>query len=310
MKNVVITGASGLVATELIYLLLKDEQYRIFAVSTHPDKLNCRYSGRDRVDVLTLGELTSNKDLIIDVFVHCAFARSKNPVDLANSMIYTKKTLEMAESHKVGLFVNISSQSVYGQINTPLWTEQAQPAPDYLYALGKFATELMVETALETTDVKYTNIRLSSVCENARFLNVFVKNALNNQPISVQGGQQNVSFIDVRDVADALKKVIELGVKVNLEKVYNLGTGKRRTIHDLAFDVKRIVEAEKGNLVEVIVQPSDITLDVGMNPTLFEKTFNWKAKYDYEDMIKSLILLNTCKLGGVPVSFKIVYSIS
>lgn len=301
MKNIVITGASGLVATELTHLLLQETgRYHIFEVSTHPEKLCERYKDVANVECMTLEELANVGSVEIDAVVHCAFARSKDPGDLAKSLQFTSTLLRIVKEMRPGVFVNISSQSVYGQENPPMWTEQTPPAPDYLYALGKFATEEMTRMALEGTGIKFTNIRLSSVCENARFLNVFAKNALTGVPISVQGGNQMCSFVDVRDVADGLKKVIEQAPSMeDLRTVYNLGSGKTRTIRELAEDTKRIVETEEGKRVEVKITPADIKLEVGMDISLFCRTFNWQPEYNYDDMIRSLVALNKNEMGGV-----------
>lgn len=300
-KNIIITGASGLVATELTNLLLDaEESYRIYAVSTHPDKLRERYKDVDNIICLSLDELSILAGKEIAAVIHCAFARSKDPQDLAKSLLFTSDLLRIVKQIRPKVLVNISSQSVYGQATPPLWTEQTPPAPDYLYALGKFSTEEMTKLALEGTGIKFTSIRLSSVCENARFLNVFAKNALTGQPINIQGGGQMCSFVDVRDVASGLKKVIEIAPRLDsLQKVYNLGSGKTRTIKELAEDTKRLVEQEKGINVALNVIPADIHLEVGMDISLFCKTFDWAPMFDYDDMVQSLISLNDSGLQGL-----------
>ena len=294
-KNIVITGASGLVATELTHLLMTDtDEYVIYAVSTHPEKLRERYMEEKSVCCLDLDGLADMHNIKIDVVVHCAFARSKEPGELAKALQYTSALLRTVKGLRPSLFVNISSQGVYGQSNKPLWTEQTPPAPRYLYALAKFSTEEMTALALEQTSIRFTNIRLSSVCENARFMNIFAKNALSGTPIKVLGGSQQCSFVDVRDVASALKCVIDKAYKLtDLQPVYNLGSGLCRTILELAQDTKRIVESEMGKEVTIDLQPSDLRLEAGMNITLFCNTFGWHPEMGYDDMIRSLIALNS-----------------
>ena len=60
-ENVIITGSSGLVATELISNLLNDGGYQIYAVSTNPNKLKIRYASKKNVICLGLNEL---KDML------------------------------------------------------------------------------------------------------------------------------------------------------------------------------------------------------------------------------------------------------
>jgi len=202
----------------------------------------------------------------------------------------------MAKGMTLGAFINISSQSIYGNRRHPFYLEDAAADPDGLYGTGKYATELMVELALGDTGINYTNIRLASVCENARFMNVFVKNAMSGNPIRVTGGSQRCSFIDVRDVADALERVIESAVSFNYAPVYNLGTGINRSVLELAEDVQRIA-GECGFACQVERQEADIFFEIGMDSSRFCRDFSWKPWHGYDDMVKSLMALNGC--GGV-----------
>ena len=300
MDNIIVTGASGLVATELIHLLIESsDNYKVYAVSTHPDKLHHRYANQRKVECISLDGLTTLQNVEIRAVIHCAFARSKDAGEIAASIQYTSRLLQIVKHLNPAVFVNISSQSVYGQVTPPLWTEQSPPAPDYLYALGKYATEELTSIALTGTGIKFSNIRLSSVCENARFMNVFAKNALTGVPITVRGGDQTCSFVDVRDVALGLMAVIKKAPSMNtIEPVYNLGSGLTRTVKELAEETKRLVEEMKAIPVEVNITPADIQLKVGMDISLFCSSFDWQPIFNYDDMIKSLIMLNDSDYTG------------
>lgn len=299
MENVIITGSSGLVATELICALLRDGQYKIYAVTTNPDKLKQRYKKHDNIVCCRLSELEDNAiGKSFTVLINCAFARSKNGADIVTSLDFLHNLINIVKKIDLKTFINISSQSVYRQKEKPLWTEKTPVDPDYLYAMGKYASEVIVKSNLAGTGINFTNIRLASVCENARFLNVFVKNAIEGFPIKVIGGNQICSFIDVRDVRDALIAMIEKVNNVNLADTYNLGTGKTRTILELAKDVKRIYEKEYDKEVIIELEDAKISLEIGMDNTLFCRTFDWQPKLNYDAMILSLIEYNFCG-GGV-----------
>ncbi len=318
MKYVIVTGSSGFVATQLIYEFLKHKDYYIYAASTHPENLirywdNCQENiqSENRLFIGTLEQIervvSENNNDIISV-VHCAFARSKNAEDVAASLVYLTKAMKLAESLSVKSFINISSQSVYGK-KRPMWTENTPVSPDYLYAMGKYAGELLVQATFADSGINHTNLRLASVCEKARFLNVFVKNALSGTPIRVMGGKQTCSFIDVRDVAEAIFSVVEQSEKKKFDVVYNLGIGVSRTIAELAEDVKRIVEQQFGKAVCIEWEEADISLEVGMDNSLFCKTFHWMPKRGYDEMIESLIGLNldnsVCVSGKIPFAFRV-----
>lgn len=307
MKNIIITGSSGLVATEFICNILNKGGYKIYAVSTNPDKLKNLYKTKENVLCLALNELkTAANSIPFSALINCAFARTKSGRDIASSLEFLRELIDIVKGFELRAFINISSQSVYGQKEKPLWTEETPVDPDYLYAVGKYASEVIVKSALSDTDINFTNIRLASVCENARFLNVFTKNAIGGLPIKVMGGCQICSFIDVRDVVDALITVIEKADQIDFADVYNLGIGKTKTIFELAEDVKRIYYEKYGKEILIEREDVDIKLEVGMDNTLFCQTFNWQPKLNYDDMISSLFEFNLCG-GGYPVAFDIVY---
>ena len=103
-KNIVITGASGLVATELTHLLLADNnRFHVHAVSTHPEKLRERYKEERNINCLTLRELGSLKDCKICAIIHCAFARSKDPGELAKSLQFTSELLTIVKTLRPSL---------------------------------------------------------------------------------------------------------------------------------------------------------------------------------------------------------------
>jgi len=309
MKTIVITGASGLVSTQLIYEYLLNDHFKLILISTHPNELKEQFTGHENVTCLSLDDFTSGKydKISIDLIIHTAFARTGKGNDYVKSLDFLHTLLEYVKSNSVRSFINISSQSVYGDASIPLWKETNSLGPTYMYAMAKYASEVIVKTALEDTDVNWTNIRLSSVCENARFMKVFVENIIQGKPITVQGGSQICSFIDVRDVASGLFSMINHSDN-HFEKVYNLGNGLQYSILQIAELCKKIGKEKYGFDAVINVVPSDLTQNVGMNPEKFISQFEWHPLHDMESMITSLFeMLINPNGGGYPKSFKIKY---
>ena len=303
--NIIITGASGLVATQLSLDLLHNTQHFLYLVSTNPTALKDRYAGfAERVKCCTLDSFSDYAKASgerFDACVNAGFARSSLGRPLVDSLEFTYRLVTLIKELGVGKFINISSQSVYGKETEPLWTEQTPLDPDYMYALGKYNTELITRIVLSDSNVKWTNIRLSSVCENARFMNVFVKNALSASPIHLTAGNQGCSFIDVRDVSSALIKVIESDIN-HFSEAYNLGTAGMFTIKEIAEKVKQIGDTMYGTSVVITEEANENHIKIGMDNSLFKKTFNWKPSYSMDDMIISLFEMKTNVNGGVSAS--------
>ena len=301
VKNIIITGASGLVATQLILDLLNNTQHYLYLVSTNPTALKDRYAGfTKKIKCCTLDSFSDYAKASgerFDACVNAGFARSSLGRPLVDSLEFTYRLVTLIKELGVGKFINISSQSVYGKETEPLWTEQTPLDPDYMYALGKYNTELITRIVLSNSNVKWTNIRLSSVCENARFMNVFVKNALSGSPIYLTAGNQICSFIDVRDVSSALIKVIESDSN-HFAEAYNLGTAEMFTIREIAEKVKQIGDTMYGTSVIITEEANDNHIKIGMDNSLFKKTFNWEPSYSMDDMIISLFEMKTNVNGG------------
>lgn len=315
MKNVIITGAGGLVATELSFKLLRDTDANLHLLSTHVEKIAERYKDYpQRVNCYTLDEFSSYASAAkvkFDICIHTAFSRSAKGCLIVESIEYQRALIALLKKLGIGIFVNISSQSVYGKATEPLWTEDAPLDPDYLYAMGKYFSEVVTQIMLDGSGIRWTNIRLCSVCENARFVRVFVQNAIEGKPIVLTAPEQQCSFIEVQDVADALTAFIEKSDKIGLKPTYNLGANLVDTIKGIALKVKRVGEEQYGlSNVEIIEKSSDSNIRIGMDASLFMDTFGWSPRRNMDDMVIEMFeMLKNVNRGGYPISFKLVYGL-
>lgn len=287
--NIIITGATGLVATQLADKLLEKTDHHLILVSRNPDKIKQSFAGKEnRITALSIDELageTATRRLEhADICVHTAFSRSSDSQQLAESLEYTRIICHICKDLGVSKFINLSSQSVYGN-DYPLGiTEEYPCAPSYMYALGKYSSELICEGFLGNSNISLYNIRLASVAEKPRFFFKFIHNALTGIDITVTAPRQIVSFIDSRDVASALISIIEINYAP--AGCYNLGTGAWYDILTVADIVKKI-GTEKFDIKDIRIVEIDngTTLRVGMNVDKFKRTFNWSPLYSFEDMV-------------------------
>lgn len=303
MKRIVISGARGLVATELAMLLLAETDAQLLLISTHPESIAERYSCfSHRVSCHTLDSFARHVtagNMDYDICIHTAFARSSNGNLIVKSIEFQKKLLRILKTTKLKAFVNISSQSVYGKLTKPLWTEDTPLEPDYLYAMGKYTSEVVTECILSGTSIQWTNIRLCSVCENARFIRIFVQNAIEGRPIILTAPNQYCSFIDVRDVAAGLTSFIDYFEHKTLKQTYNLGANLFISIKEIAWMVKEIGEKNYGiREIHITEENSGCTTQIGMDASSFMKDFDWTPNYSMEDMINSLYKMLLSPDGG------------
>jgi nucleoside-diphosphate-sugar epimerase len=290
--NIMITGAGGFLGNELLNQLSKNPKYKIIALTSKEDKIYRRFSNNKSITCYNLYDI-NNKSIPwsdIDMIIHCAFARSYEGHSLANSLDFTTSLLLKAKNEGVKGFINISSQSVYGGHSNPLWRESLQVSPDSTYAMAKYATEIIIKIICEDSQMKYTNLRLSSLVGpelDVRLVSKFVNNAINSKPIQIIGGKQILSFMHVKDAAEGLFALINIEKSI-WKNTYNFGSTNRHTILEIAEIVKRIAPEYTSNPVSIEIEEKDVHIDSGMDSSLFYNDTGWKPKYDMDAIVRSL----------------------
>src|SRR5699024_6529991 len=85
-QTVMISGAGGLLGTELIAQLLKKNKFSIVAMSSQKDKLLTKYKNTN-VQVVSNELWTKElRGIQIDTLINCAFPRSSKPEELAQGI--------------------------------------------------------------------------------------------------------------------------------------------------------------------------------------------------------------------------------
>lgn len=288
MKNVIITGASGLLATTLAQYLLKRNDCNLFLLSRDP---NC-IPRAERVTPLSIDSLEQDcrfKEIDFDCLFHTAFARGNNASQLLASLNYLERVLNVATCLHLRSFVNVSSQGIYGWNNRgSLWKEDAPLFPSYPYAVAKCLAETLVNDTLGKSSIRYTNIRLASIVQNAGFIRFFVNQVKKGEAINVMGGDQRYSFVDVEDAAKALMALAADDPRLPWDKVYNLGTGQSISLLDIALMVNEVARASLDVSATIQRTPSGDIANVGMDASRFMARFAWEPKLSFKDSIYSL----------------------
>lgn len=285
--NIVITGASGLLGTELINQL-QNTEHNIFALTSNKEALIEKWN--EKIQINTIEEWENGKFSFEgkDVVIHCAFARAhKGGEEIAKALFFTKKLFEDLKNKNVASLINISTQEVYGKKTSP-WKEKSGVEPNTTYGTAKYFTELLANEFVSQSSSS-TNIRLAgllSVDTSSRMVNKFVDNVLNNEPIKILDGKLVFSQLDVRDAASG---IIEL-LKVSSEKwklSYNLGFTQSYSIQEIADSVKEVAKSYKKD-IEIIKQNSDVVIDAELDSCTLYNQIGWKPKYDMKSIVKSI----------------------
>lgn len=296
-NTVLISGAGGYLAGALIEQLSKISGVTIYALTSNKPKLMHQLKASNQLEIISMddyknGDLSSGK---IDTLIHCAFSRGFNSCEeIKNSLEFTNELFMTAYENKISNIINISTQEVYGKSNKPLWHEKMTVAPESCYGIAKHASELIALDVKRISEQKtnVTNLRIASITGGTNRLRLelvskLVMNAIRGEPITVIGGEQVLSYIDVRDVCSGIIALLSIDPNT-WKEYYNLGANQQHTIMEIAKIVIDASEKLKLDPVELKVGRNDIHRIVGMDSSLFYQDTGWSPKHPLEDTVMAL----------------------
>jgi len=146
--------------------------------------------------------------------------------------------------HRVGRLLYASSMTAYGHPHELPVREDFPLGPVSYYGISKMAAERYVHATASRNDLDFefhaTSFRMFNVYGERQSLSnpyqgvvaIFIANLLRGEPIRIFGdGEQSRDFVYIADVVNAW--VGALTNPAAHEQVFNLGTGTRRSVHDL-----------------------------------------------------------------------------
>lgn len=292
MKKILITGANGLLGTNIIKMLASSGEF--YTVAASRNKIEVK---ENNTCYISNESILSGDYKLKDIYavINCAFARDNSPQALADGLLFTKNIFDCFKKNNLNNIINISSQGIYAQTGeTEFIVENAPLGPKDAYGLTKIATECLIESIFNNGE-NCTNIRMASLNMPQRFTQYFINNALFGRPINVIGRDQRVSLMDVRDAASGIIALIK-ALPMQWRRAYNLGTGRCTTLGALATLTASLVSQECGiPAVDIEYTHKDPLPFAPVNITAICSDTNWKPCLSDADMLLEMIK-NTLKI--------------
>ena len=288
--RVIITGSGGMLGTALLKKLKSYNEIKIIAISSQEEKLSKIY--KDAENVLIFNSLDKVDDKIPSICVHCAFPRTQNGENLANSLIATEELINKLKQKKCEYLVNISSQSVYPQNGDYIQDEEDNVAPSSLYGMTKLAIEQIVRLICTNNNMSFVNIRLGSLASadfDQRMINRFYEKIINGKDINVNSGLPKVSYLHIDDATSALSKLVDSIIKgKGLANLYNLANNDWSLISDLANSC--LIKAKELNLGTACIVETDKESNYNnvINSDKFYNDFSWEPKYSMSCLVDDI----------------------
>jgi dTDP-glucose 4,6-dehydratase len=305
--KLLVTGGAGFIGSNFIhYLVRRYPHYHILNVDAltyagnlenlrsiegHP---NYRFVKADIADRAAMEPLfREGLDAVLNFAAESHVDRSIMQPDLfvRTNVLGTQTLLDLAKQYKVGKFVQISTDEVYGTLgDTGLFTEETPLAPNSPYSASKAGADLLVRAYHETYGLNVNITRCSNNYGPYQFpeklIPLMIRNALEDKPLPVYGDGLHVrDWLYVEDHCSAVDLVLHKGVS---GEVYNIGGNNERT----NIEVVKTILAELGkpeSLIWFVKDRPGHDRRYGIDATKIRRELGWQPKYSYETGIRETI---------------------
>jgi dTDP-glucose 4,6-dehydratase len=150
---------------------------------------------------------------------------------ITTNVLGTQQLLAAAVRHGVRTVLQVSTDEVYGSIETGSWTEDDPLLPNSPYAAAKAGGDLVARSYAVTYDL---DVRVTRCSNNygpyhfpEKIIPLFVTNLLDGRPVPLYGVGANMrDWLHVGDHCRALALVLEKG---RPGEIYNIGGGRELT---------------------------------------------------------------------------------
>lgn len=240
-----ITGGAGFIGSNYVRGLLTDRwgkdvtKVTVFDAFTYAGNIkNLSSVIDDRRLTIVRGDVRKAQDIADtitdhDVVVHFAAEShvdrsvSSASIFIETNVLGTQNLLE--ESRKVGVskFIHVSTDEVYGSIESGSWDESQPLLPNSPYAASKAASDLIVRSYFQTHHMPVCITRCSNNFGPYQFpekiIPRFVTNLIEGKKIPLYGDGLNIrDWLHVDDHCRGIDLVVNLG---EIGQIYNIGGG-------------------------------------------------------------------------------------
>ena len=312
--RLLVTGGAGFIGSAFVRRVLRGEEPTLAGVEVVVlDKLT--YAGNEanlapvstdpryrfvKGDIVD-GELVRDVMAGVDAVVHFA---AESHVDrsilgadpfVVTNVVGTQILLQAALDVGVARFVHVSTDEVYGSIDTGSWTETHPVQPNSPYSASKASSDLLARAYARTHGL---DVRITRCSNNygpyqypEKVIPLFVTNLLDGLRVPLYGDGLNVrDWLHVDDHCRGIALVLEGG---RAGEIYHIGGGTEltnseltaRLLHALGVDWSRVrpVEDRKAHDRRYSLDWSKINRELGYAPAVgFEDglaaTVRWYAE--------------------------------
>ncbi len=248
----------------------------------------------DVCDSELLDKLVKRHDLVVNFAAESHVDRSINGAKdfVLTNVLGTQTLLDSVKKSDVQTYLQVSTDEVYGSIESGSWPETDPLLPNSPYAASKASADLLGRSYNKTHEMDIRITRCSNNYGRNQFpeklIPLFVTNLIDRKKVPVYGSGLNVrDWLHVDDHCQGIHLVLTKGKP---GEIYNIGGGTQLTNLELTDQILEImgngkesieyVEDRKGHDLRYSVDITKISTELGYEPKVswqqgLKETINW-----------------------------------
>jgi dTDP-glucose 4,6-dehydratase len=269
-----VTGGAGFIGCNFVHLLMeRHPETRVTVLDKltyagNPANLDpvrndprFRFVQGDIADAATVEPLMAEGfDFVVNFAAETHVDRSiGDPSSFVRTDVFGVYTLlEAVRRHPVSLFVQISTDEVYGEVLEGASSEESPLLPRNPYAASKAGGDRLAYSYWATYGIPVAVTRCSNNYGPFQYpeklIPLFITNAFEDQPLPVYGtGRNRRDWIHVRDHVAA---ILEILAAPGIEgEVYNIGADNERTVLEIGERLLDLAGNPNARLARVVDRP-------------------------------------------------------
>jgi dTDP-glucose 4,6-dehydratase len=304
--KVIVTGGSGFIGSNFLrYMVYKYPKYNFVnidkltyagnkrSLSDIAGKENYQFVEGDICDKNMMGGLIVEGDIIVNFAAESHVDNSiLDPgIFIKTNILGVQTILDAAREKKAKLFVQISTDEVYGSLGLEQESskEHHNLIPSSPYSASKAAGDLLCLANVRTFGQPIIVTRSSNNFGPYQFpekvIPLFVTNLIKEKKVPLYGEGKNVrDWIYVLDNCEAIDFIIHNG---NVGEIYNIGGGKELTNIDLT---KSILEGmgKDDSFIEKVEDRLGHDFRYSLDSSKIGE-LGWKPRFRFEEALKKTI---------------------
>jgi dTDP-glucose 4,6-dehydratase len=308
--RLLVTGAAGFIGSNFIRMIARGEldgfsRVAVLDKMTYAgvkenliqaqDISDYSFTQGDICDPLLVSRLMEKTDVVINFAAESHVDRSISGAEdfVRTNILGVQVLLDSIKSSKRKIrFLQVSTDEVYGSIESGSWTEESLLQPNSPYAASKASGELLARSYNRTHGMDVVITRCSNNYGTHHFpeklIPLFITHLIEGKKVPVYGTGVNVR--DWLHVDDHCRGIYAVLMKGRSGEVYNIGGGRELTNNELTTLILRAmggdetsieyVEDRKGHDFRYSVDWTKANQELGYEPQVkfeegLEETIQW-----------------------------------